>query len=129
MNKTHWTYLLMLPVFAGGLWVVLRLGSGLRAARNVAGEWQIQWNDAAPGEALPDRMTIDQSGRYLTATLRAPAAAVRLSGRIDSNSSALSLRDPKASWTLAANLHEDQTLTGTLDTPAAHPLRARRVLP
>src|SRR5579859_3596494 len=62
MNKTHLTYLLMIAIFAGGLWGILRLGSGLRAARNVAGEWEIVWSDATGGEALPDRMTVDQSG-------------------------------------------------------------------
>ena len=127
MNKTYWTYLLMLAIFAGGLWAILRLGSGLRAAPNVAGEWQIRWTDAGAGEALPERIIIDQSGRYLTATINRPTAPVRLSGRIDSESSAVALRDSRRSWNLSARLDDNQILTGTLDTPARHPLQAWRV--
>ena len=130
MNKTHLTYLLMIAIFAGGLWGILRLGSGLRAARNVSGEWQLLWTDAARGEGLPDRMTIDQSGRYLTATMKGPVVPVRLSGRISGGAQSaakLSLSDSKSSWKLAARLDENQLLTGSLETPSPHPLRARRV--
>ena len=128
MNKTHLTYLLMVAIFAGGLWGILRLGSGLHAARNVAGEWEIDWTPASPDEALPDRMIIDQSGRYLTVTMKGPAAPVRLNGRItsDGHVSKLSVHDHNSSWKLAAWLDDKQLLTGSLQTPAPHSLQARR---
>lgn len=128
MNKTHLTYLLMVAIFAGGLWGILRLGAGLHAARNVAGEWDIVWTHPTPNQALPDRMTVDQSGRYLTATMKGPAAPVLLRGRITSDGqvSRISLHDAGSSWKLAARLDDKQLLTGSLQTPAPHALQARR---
>ena len=129
MNKTHLTYVLMVATFAGGLWAILRLGSVLHAASNVAGEWQLRWTDSQPGDNLPDRMTVDQSGRYLVATLKSSGAPVRMDGRILSSRGdqpRFSLRN--STWKLQARLDENQ-LSGSLDTPAPHALQARRMAP
>jgi hypothetical protein len=52
-------YILMFAVLAGGLWVVIELGSAIRAPDDLSGEWTVAWKNAS-GEM----MRIDQSGRF-----------------------------------------------------------------
>src|SRR3954467_14355878 len=67
MSKTKFTYVVMVLVFALGLWGILRAGSHLRPAPDVAGEWAVTWERS--NTKLPARMTLNQSGPFINATL------------------------------------------------------------
>jgi len=71
----------MILVFSLGLWGILRVGSRLHAARDVAGEWDVK--GASAGAALPQRMTLIQSGRFLNATLHDSNHNIKLRGTLD----------------------------------------------
>ena len=103
MSRTHVTYLAMLAVFGAGLWGILRAGAALPAARDIAGDWQIAWRKAQLGGSLPDRMWIDQSGRYVVATLRRDGQPVaRLAGQLRSDR--LGVRANDRPWEMDAAL-------------------------
>lgn len=56
-------YMIMLLVFACGMWAVLVLGSTLQAQPDLAGEWELAREGRVTQE--PVRATIEQSGRYV----------------------------------------------------------------
>lgn len=135
MSKTHGSYLVMIGVFGLGLWGILHFGGTLRAAVYVAGDWRVKWNAPAANPPLPDRLTIEQSGRYLYATLRRPdsSGAVRLRGELrafpDRNDiSEIRLTSSDDRWRLTATLHEnDQRITGHLSGAPRCDWEARRI--
>ncbi|HSZ58040.1 MAG TPA: hypothetical protein VK797_20420 [Tepidisphaeraceae bacterium] len=102
MRKTQVIYLVTMLMFAAGMWAVLRIGSELRAARNVAGEWQL--NTASQATNLPERLTIQQSGRFLTGVLGDPSAPISMRGEL-----------PQGSTILLAASHPQLSLTATLN--------------
>jgi hypothetical protein len=111
MRRTHVSYLVMLSVFGTGLWGILRAGAGLKAADSITGEWQLAWESASSGISPPDRITFEQYGRYLIASLRRGEQPVaRLKGELRAES--LELKSGDGRW----------TLTGTLD-PACREIR------
>ncbi|MBC8109011.1 MAG: hypothetical protein H7Z14_20665 [Anaerolineae bacterium] len=55
--------MIMLLVFAGGMWAVLVFGSTLQAQPDLAGEWELA--PEGRGKQEPIRATIEQSGRYV----------------------------------------------------------------
>ena len=103
MRKTQVTYLTMMLVFAAGLWAILRIGSRLHAARNVAGEWELRSTDGGP--RLPDHLTLRQSGKFLTGTLQGRPDTIQLHGELDQASK----------MTLRASGGRQLTMTATLD--------------
>ena len=102
MRKTQVVYLVTMLTFVAGMWAVLRIGSGLRAARNVAGEWQL--NTASQVTKLPDRLTIHQSGRFLTGVLGGPSTDIPMRGEL-----------PERSKIMLAASHPQLSLTATLN--------------
>jgi hypothetical protein len=62
MRKTQLVYVVTMLIFAVGMWAILRVGSGLHAARNVAGDWQL--NVAPAASKVPDRLTIHQQAGF-----------------------------------------------------------------
>ena len=70
MSRATAVYLCMLAALVGGLWAVLRLGSGLRAPPDLSGRWELQPLDPAGPErpAGEERLgrsaRVDQSGRF-----------------------------------------------------------------
>ncbi|MBC8107666.1 MAG: hypothetical protein H7Z14_13830, partial [Anaerolineae bacterium] len=56
-------YMIMLLVFAGGMWAVLVFGSTLQAQPDLAGDWELALEGR--GKQEPLRATIEQSGRYV----------------------------------------------------------------
>jgi hypothetical protein len=90
MRKSQITYVVTMLVFAGGLWAILRIGSHLRAARNIAGEWQIALQSVRATPA--NRLSIHQSGRFLTGRLRYGGKEFQLSG--DLQDSKFTLHSP-----------------------------------
>jgi hypothetical protein len=108
MSKTKFTYVVMILVFALGLWAILRAGSHLRAVPDVAGEWAVTWFDSRTN--APARMTVNQSGRFVNATLtRADhGEAVKLRGTLERSGTS------RADLTLKA-VNEPLAMTATYD--------------
>lgn len=128
MNKTYITYVVMLLAFGAGLWAILRVGNRLRPARNIGGEWQVKW-DATPAP-LPERMTLAQSGRFVTATFHAPeqSRSFRLHGELGDGSRTLALQGTRPPVSLNAVLDDaGDRLTGTSAGEATAPWHATRV--
>src|SRR3954468_6431178 len=69
-------YMIMLLVFACGMWAVLVLGSTLLAQPDVAGEWELA--PEGRGTQEPIRATIKQSGRYVRMMLGAKKFDLRI---------------------------------------------------
>src|SRR4051812_19289 len=69
-------YTIMILLFAAGMWVVLAIGSTLRAPPDLAGEWQLIPEGDARQEAL--RATIEQSGKYVRLRVAGEALDLRI---------------------------------------------------
>ena len=110
MSKTQITYLVMIIVFSAGLWGILRAGGRLKAAPDVAGEWDVMWDKPGAG----DRMVLVQSGRFLNATLRRGDGTTRLRGTLqrDGNVKRVDLRGVSDSTVLAGVVDESGNLAG-----------------
>jgi len=57
----------MLALFIAGLSTILEIGKGLHAPIDVTGDYDITW--LAPAANLPNRLLLEQSGQYFSATL------------------------------------------------------------
>ena len=77
MFRGYAIYVTMFALLIGGLWLILLYGSALSAPQDVSGAWDVAWRTAPPGTrddvgpeapAVPDRMRIEQSGRFCTIT-------------------------------------------------------------
>src|SRR5262245_40815960 len=56
-------YIIMLAVFAGGMWMILSFGSShLRAPIDLAGEWDLAPLPGTAGEV--QRLRVEQSGKF-----------------------------------------------------------------
>ena len=75
MFRAYAIYAIVFIMLIGGLWLILLYGAALAAPQDVSGVWDIEWRDDAPGErpdvgpeaeVTPDRMLIEQSGRFCT---------------------------------------------------------------
>lgn len=133
MHSTRLTYLAMVLVFGTALWGILRIGSRLHAARNVSGDWNVRWNAAPPDSNLPARMSVAQSGRFLTVTLWQSdrKTSVKLHGQLTSSprepQTRLVLHGSSASWEMSGSLDDrGQLLSGHLDSPVSCDWQARR---
>ena len=127
MNRTYITYVLMILIFGAGLWAILRVGNRLRPARNISGEWRVQWS----GEhgALPDRMTVAQSGKFITAVFLEPerGRGVRMKGQLDISPARLSLRGANPDVSMTATLDDaGQVMAGRIEGGASAAWRATR---
>jgi hypothetical protein len=107
MNRTRLTYVVMVLVFSLGLWVILRAGSGLRAAPDVAGEWLVTWEGR--GEA-PGPMTVTQSGTFISAVLG------RGDGRLPVSLRGTLRRKQSGADVVLKGLGDPLVLTGELDS-------------
>src|SRR5438309_9251069 len=58
MRRAYLVYLLMFAMLGGGMWVILTLGSAMKAPDDLSGEWTVRWDGAT------EPMRIDQSGRF-----------------------------------------------------------------
>jgi hypothetical protein len=114
MRKTQLTYGVMILVFSLGLWGILRLGSRLHAAPDVAGEWTLSWDGA--GAALPQRMIVNQSGKFVNVVLtRADLqSSVKFRGTLQQTGS------PRTELALKA-VNDPLTMNGVYD-PASRTL-------
>ena len=79
MFRAYAIYAIVFILLIGGLWLILLYGSALSAPQDVSGAWNVEWRSAPPGpradvgpEAAvePDRMLIEQSGRFCTITFK-----------------------------------------------------------
>jgi len=75
MFRAYAIYVIVFTLLIGGLWLILLYGSALSAPQDVSGAWDVQWRTGPPGKrhdvgpeapATPDRMRIEQSGRFCT---------------------------------------------------------------
>lgn len=64
MSRTTLVYILMLAAGAGGLWLILRAGSGLAAPTDLSGAWAVGGDDPSSPRDLGDTLFIEQSGRH-----------------------------------------------------------------
>ena len=66
-SRATLVYVIMLVACVGGLWLILRLGSGLSAPPDLSGAWEIAPTNAGapPNADLGRTMVVEQSGRYL----------------------------------------------------------------
>ena len=129
MRNTKVTYVVMILLFAAGLWGILRLGSHLRAAPDVAGQWSVSWDRA--GARLPRRMTVNQSGKFLTVVLENPDRqnAVNLRGtlqRTDASRANVSLNAVNDPLVLNA-VYDPASRTFTGTSEASGSWRAERL--
>jgi hypothetical protein len=112
MRKTQVTYLVMMLIFAAGLWAILRIGTHLRAARNLAGEWQVA--ESSSELTPPGRLSLHQSGKFLTGTLRSRGKEIRLSGELEESQFTLRAARPPLTVTGMLNDGGDR-LSGRFD--------------
>jgi hypothetical protein len=75
MFRAYAIYAIVFIMLIGGLWLILLYGAALTAPQDLSGAWDVEWRDDPPGprenigpEAVesPDRMLIEQSGRFCT---------------------------------------------------------------
>jgi hypothetical protein len=130
MNKTRITYVVMILVFSLGLWGILRAGSRLRAAPDVAGEWAVTWEGRE--EKSPERLTVTQSGKFINAKLDRSdrRGGVKLRGTLERGASEVDVvlkgvNDPTAMT--AVFDQSRQTLVGSAGDGSTGGWRASRV--
>ncbi len=128
MTKTQITYVVMILTFSLGLWAILRAGSHLRAAPDVAGQWAVSSERSDPN--LPERLTLVQSGKFVNAVATRPdGSTFQLHGTLEQSASAgadLALKAVKDQSNLTATYDQpSQTLAGTAE--GAGRWHARRV--
>jgi hypothetical protein len=79
MFRAYAIYAIVFVLLIGGLWLILLYGSALNAPQDVSGAWDVEWRTAPPGTrqdlgpeapATPDRMLIEQSGRFCTISFK-----------------------------------------------------------
>ena len=63
VNSAAAVYMIMLLVFAAGMWAILAYGSTLRAPFDLAGEWELLPEGDPHADVV--RMGIEQSGRFV----------------------------------------------------------------
>ena len=103
MRKTQLVYVVTMLIFAVGMWMIMRIGSGLHAAKNVTGDWQL--SGSAGTSKLPGRLTIRQSGRFLSGSL----AEIQLRGELEGGTKlALAASRPQLTLTATLNSAGDQ---------------------
>lgn len=69
VSKATSVYIIMLAIFAAGLWAILSFGSILlHAPTDLAGKWELHPEDA-PESPAAHTLAIDQSGRYFQIVL------------------------------------------------------------
>jgi hypothetical protein len=55
----------MFVVLGGGLWVILEVGTAMKAPDDLSGEWSVAWmTNPPPQSSTPPVLRIDQSGRF-----------------------------------------------------------------
>jgi hypothetical protein len=76
INNATAVYAIMLAVYAAGMWAILAVGSTLRPQPDLAGEWEFVREDASgqADAAKVERVTVEQSGRFVRLRFRAPDA-------------------------------------------------------
>ena len=79
MFRAYAIYGIVFLLLIGGLWLILLYGSALSAPQDVSGAWHVEWRTRPPGARAdvgpeapvePDRMLIEQSGRFCTITFQ-----------------------------------------------------------
>ena len=121
MRKTQLVYVVTMLIFAVGMWAIMRIGSGLHAARNVAGDWQL--NGPAGDSKLPERLTIRQSGRFLSGSL----GQIQLDGELDKHST-IALTASRPQLTVNATLNDaGDRFVGRIDGAISSDLIAARL--
>jgi hypothetical protein len=121
VRKTQLVYAVTMLMFAVGMWAILRVGSGLHAARNVAGDWQL--NGTAGVSKLPDRLTIHQSGRFLSGSL----GDIQVRGELEERSK-IALAASHLQLTLTATLNDSgDQFVGKSDGAFSSPFTATRL--
>jgi hypothetical protein len=124
MRKSQMTYLVTMLAFAAGLWGIMRVGSRLHAARNVAGEWEIKTTD---GATLPNHLTVRQSGRFLTGTLAGSAGHIPIHGQlVRASEIRLIASNPQVSMTATIS-DSGEKLAGRFDGAFSSELVAARL--
>src|SRR5688500_8882350 len=64
MSRATLVYILMLVAGAGGLWLILRAGSGLAATTDLSGVWVVGGEDPNSARDLGHTVFVEQSGRH-----------------------------------------------------------------
>ena len=94
MSRSSIVYIVMVAVFAAGMWVILGFGSrALRAPEDLAGEWELH---PADGDgAAAKSMHVEQSGRFLKITFageRKPVTMKMLEDKLADEADSADLR-------------------------------------
>jgi len=129
MSKSQTTYVVMILVFSLGLWAIMRAGSHLRAAPDIAGDWVITWD--APQQKSPDRLTFAQSGRFIVATLNtSDGDSTKLRGTLERTGTGATIHLTRSNpqTELSATLDpSDHSLIGIFDNSTGwHAIRASK---
>ena len=65
MSRAYVVYILMFAVLAGGLWIILEIGTAMKAPDDLSGEWTLVWTTPPPAQmGSKPVLRIDQSGRF-----------------------------------------------------------------
>ena len=128
-SRATLVYVIMLVACVGGLWGILRVGSGLRAPPDLSGTWEIAPADAAVPVAADfgRTMTVDQSGRYLQVRFAGGLAAdLRFDEPSADASQTEVVRLTGPHWRMTARRQEAGALAVRLDGPQSAEFLARR---
>lgn len=81
VSRATSVYIIMLVVFAAGLWTILSFGSILlRAPTDLSGKWELRDPSGQAGAGPAHTMTIEQSGLYVRMTIDRTAYSLKLAG-------------------------------------------------
>ena len=126
-SRATLVYVIMLAACAGGLWLILRVGSELRAPTDLSGAWEISPTDGgttAPAD-LGRTMTVDQSGRYLQVRF-AGGLTADLRFADDSAAGSQGIQLVGSPWRMTAVRRDTGELVVRLDGPQSAEFLARR---
>jgi hypothetical protein len=120
ISRATFTYVVMVAVFVGGLWVILSFGSTLRPPMDLAGKWEIT---SANGT---EEMNIEQSGRFLNVVTPRWTGDLKVDSQ-STDSAKVSLSGSGASASFEG-MNLDDTCTIRFQGPIAGTYQARRTV-
>lgn len=134
MNRATFIYIVMLAAGVGGLWLIIRLGSGLAAPTDLSGVWGVGGEDPAIPQVLGQTVHVEQSGRFFRLNfeggLRVDVKLVSENRPKPGTDDGLDLRFRGPDWSLSAlGAGSSGPLIFRLDGPQKHVFTVTRLAP